>query len=71
MMFLNLKCTLKVGLKSLSCHQKSFKLLGEVSPSPDLEALTVSSLFIPIPGRVCNSKNKLLSMGVGMRYLHS
>lgn len=70
-MFLNLKHTLKVALKSLSCHQKGSKLLGEVSPSSDLEALTVCSLFIPIPARVCNVKNKLLSMEVGTRYLHS
>lgn len=68
--FVNLQYVLKMGLNSL-CHQKSFILLGKVSPSPDLEVLTVSSLFIPVPARVCNIKNKLLSMEVGMRYLHS
>lgn len=52
-------------------QKQSFKLLEKVPPRPDLEVWTVISLFIPIPASVWNTKNKLLSIKVEMRCLHS
>lgn len=57
--------------KEVLTQKQSFKLLEEVSPSPNFKILTVISILIPIPASVRNSKKKLLSIEVGMRHLRS